>query len=79
MAITPQLGNRNAVSEGVALGLIMCGRSSLPFDKVRVDLALEGAWRSWRYSQRFPQVDTDLGKGLDGVRAMTRATRNKRV
>lgn len=67
------------MSQGVALGLVLSGRTSLPYDKVRVDLAFEGAWRSWQHRQRFPQVNTDLGKGLDGVHAMTRATERKQV
>jgi hypothetical protein len=40
---------RNAVSEGMALGLVMCQRDTLPFDKVGIDLAFTGAWRSWQY------------------------------
>jgi hypothetical protein len=44
MTITPSR-QRNAVSEGMALGLLLCDRSSLPFDKFRVDLAFEGAWQ----------------------------------
>lgn len=70
---------RNAVSEGMALGLLMCGHDSLPYDKLRLDLAFSGAWQSWTYRTRFPQVDTDLTKGLDGVRAMTRADADKQV
>lgn len=78
MALTPAR-QRNAVSEGMALGLLMCGYDSLPFDKVSIDLAFDGAWRSWTYRSRFPQVNTDLTKGLDGVWAMTRADADKRV
>ena len=73
---TPQ---RNAVSEGMALGLGLCGRTSVPFDKVRVDLAFVGAWRGWTWRGQFPQVSTDLSKGLDGVWAMTRATEAKKA
>jgi hypothetical protein len=61
----------------MALGLVTCGRSSLPVDKVRLDLAFAGAWRSWQYARLFPKVSTDLSKGLDGVRAMSRATERK--
>jgi hypothetical protein len=78
MALTPTR-QRNAVSEGIALGLLMCGHDSLPYDKFRLDLAFEGAWRSWTYRTRFRQVDTDLANGTDGVRAMTRADRDKHV
>ncbi len=78
VAITPTR-QRNAISEGIALGLVLCGRTSLPFDKVRVDLAFAGAWRRWDYRGRFPQVNTDLSKGLDGVWVMTRATERKQA
>ncbi len=78
VAITPT-GQRNAVSEGMALGLVLCKRTVLSFDKVRVDLAFAGAWRGWDWGGRFPQVSTDLSKGLDGARAMTRATESKQT
>ncbi|SPM27169.1 hypothetical protein MycrhDRAFT_1151 [Mycobacterium terramassiliense] len=32
---------RNAVSEGIALGLLMCDCNEIPYDKFRVDLAFE--------------------------------------
>jgi hypothetical protein len=70
---------QNAVSEGVALGLLMAGRDVLPYDKVRVDLAFEGAWRGWDFRSRFPQVSTDLRNGSDGVHVMTRADEQKHV
>lgn len=70
---------RNAVSEGFALGLLLCGRNTIAFDKVAVDLAFEGAWRTWAYRAAFPQVDTDLSKGKDGVWVMTRADEKKQV
>ncbi|MEU2043572.1 hypothetical protein [Nocardia niwae] len=70
---------RNGVSEGMALGLLLCGKDSLPFDKIRLDLAFASAWRVWTYRSQFPQVDTDLKKGLDAVWAMTRADSQKQV
>jgi hypothetical protein len=70
---------RNAVSEGMALGLGMSGVVTLPYDKLRIDLSFEGAWRDWEYRNRFSQVTTDLSKGLDGVHVMTRATEGKHV
>ncbi|MCW2540968.1 MAG: hypothetical protein JWN95_2693 [Frankiales bacterium] len=70
---------RNAVSEGMALGLLMCDRSELPFDKVLVDLSFEGAWRNWPYRDRFSQVSTDLRNGSDGVWVMTHADKQKQV
>lgn len=68
---------RNAVSEGMALGLVMCGVESVPNERWRVDLAFSGAWRSWAYRDRFPQVNTDIRQGLNGSIAMTRATERK--
>lgn len=78
MTITPAR-QRNAVSEGMALGLVLSGQTLIPFDKLAVDLAFEGAFRSWRYADRFPQVRTDLRNGSDGVSVMTRATESKHV
>lgn len=68
---------RNAVSEGMALGLLMCDRESLPFDKVMVDLAFEASWRGWAYRHQFSQVDADIRNGSDGVWVMTRASSTK--
>lgn len=76
MAITPSR-QRNAVSEGMALGLIMSDRFTLPWDKIGIDLSFGGAWRSWQYKRRFSQVDTDIRHGLDGVWVMTRANERK--
>jgi hypothetical protein len=70
---------RNAVSEGMALGIVMCGRSELPWDKVGIDLAFEAAWRNWSYSVRFSQVSTDLRNGSDGVWVITHADERKQV
>lgn len=78
MAMSPAR-QRNAVSEGMGLGLVLSGHASIPFDKVSVDLAFEGAFRAWRYAERFPPVRTDLRQGLDGARVMTRATKSKHV
>lgn len=76
MAITPSR-QRNAVSEGMALGLVMCDRFTLPWDKVAIDLSFEGAWRSWQYKHLFSQVDTDIRNGSDGTWVMTRADERK--
>lgn len=78
MTLSPSR-QRNAVSEGTALGLFMCGRVTLPFDKVMIDLAFEGAWRSWAYRTLFSQVGTDIRNGSDGVWVMTHATESKRT
>lgn len=76
MAITPAR-QRNAASEGMALGLVMCDRNALQWDKLGVDLSFAGAWRAWSYRQRFPQVDTDLCRGRDGIWVMTHADERK--
>ena len=55
----------------------MCGRDELPNDKVSIDLAFAGAWREWPYSNRFPQVSTDLRNGLDPMHVLTRAGSSK--
>ncbi|UOX90423.1 hypothetical protein MUY14_07310 [Amycolatopsis sp. FBCC-B4732] len=52
---------------------------ALPYDKVRIDLVFAGAWRSWSYRTQFPQVNTDLAKGLASVHVMTRADVDKQV
>lgn len=72
---------RNGVSEGAALGIIMCGRNELPWDKIGIDFAFAfaAAWRGWQYRDRFPRVSTDLGKGGDGTRIMTRADERKQT
>lgn len=68
---------RNAVSEGAALGFVALGYNRIPFDKVRVDMAFRLAWRDWTYGSRFSQVNTDLRQGLDEYLALTRATERK--
>jgi hypothetical protein len=66
------------VSEGIALGVVICGRDVLPFDKDRLDIAFESAWRAWPYRTSFPQVTSDLADGEHGVWAITEAdSRNK--
>lgn len=70
---------RNAVSEGIALGLLMCGRGSIPTNRFSVDLAFEDAWSAWPHRRMFPQVDTDVRNGLNGSIVMTRADERKQV
>ncbi|VTR77747.1 hypothetical protein [Cellulomonas hominis] len=70
---------RNAVSEGIALGFAMCDLDELPFDKLRIDLAFDYAWRQWPHAHRFPQVQTDLRNGTDPVWVMTHADEKKQV
>lgn len=70
---------RNAVSQGMALGLLMRDRGRLPVDKVVVDLVFESVWRTWDHRHEFPQVSTDLRNGLDGYIAITHADERKSV
>lgn len=70
---------RNAVSEGVALGIVAAGYDAIQFDKVRVDLAFEGAWRDWAYRARFSQVDTDIRNGKDGTWVLTHAKQGRQA
>lgn len=53
MAITATR-QRNAVSEGAALGLVMCGHFDIPSETWRVSLAFEGAWRAWEDRYKRP-------------------------
>lgn len=59
----------------------MLERYEFAFDKFRVDLAFEHAWRDWpeHYRSQFPQVNTDLRKGTDAVWVMTHADENKKT
>jgi hypothetical protein len=72
---------RNGVSEGIALGLCMQGRYEFVFEKMRIDLAFEHAWRTWPslYRALYPQVDADLRNGTDAVWVMTQADERKQV
>ncbi|SEA87350.1 hypothetical protein SAMN04488580_10533 [Mycobacterium sp. 283mftsu] len=63
----------------MAFGLYMSGCDTLAFDKLRIDLAFENAWRDWPHKSRYPQVNTDLSKGTDAVWVMTRADEKKRT
>ena len=78
MKLTPTQ-QENAVSQGAALGLLLAGRDELRFDKVKLDLAFEGAWRSWQYNGQFPMVNNLIRKGLAGYLVLTRADENKHV
>jgi hypothetical protein len=63
----------------MALGLLLCGRDTLPYEKTKLDLSFEGAWRGWPDRHLFSQITTDLAKGLDGVRVFTRADEAKKT
>jgi hypothetical protein len=72
---------RNALSEGIALGLAMLDRCEIPYEKLRIDLAFEHAWRQWpdEYRSKFSQVSTDIRKGLNGSLVLTHATEKKQT
>lgn len=71
---------RNAVSQGVALGLSVLERYEFKFDKFRIDMSFEQAWDGWptEYRAMFSQVNTDLRNGTDAVYVMTRASESTR-
>jgi hypothetical protein len=71
---------RNGISEGLALGLVMCGVTQLDNDKMRIDFAFEHAWRNWGHTDGFPRIRTDLsGRGPDPIYIATHADAHKRV
>lgn len=59
---------RNAVSEGLALGVLMCGTDRIGYAdvdgnfKIAADFAFLHAWRRWPHRNLFPRVarDTEL-------------------
>lgn len=63
---------RNAVSEGFALGLLSNGYGGVRDDKESIDHSVEEAWSAWEERHRFPQVSADIRKGLAGSIVMTR-------
>lgn len=70
---------RNAVSEGMALGLLMCGRDHLDEPRWRIDLAFEDVFPEWAHSGDFSQVVTDLRNGSNGAIVMTYADARKQT
>jgi hypothetical protein len=71
---------RNAVSEGMALGLLMCGIDRVGLrDKVTWDPRIELAWRKWAHSGRFPRVSTDFQQRMDGLAVATRGRKGNQV
>jgi hypothetical protein len=72
---------RNAVSEGFALGLLMRGCVDLPFDKLALDFAFRHAFDDWSYRHQFPRVvtDMDLERGTAPVLVMFHADEKKRT
>jgi hypothetical protein len=70
---------RNRFSEGIALGIILNGRRAIPNSKQVLDGAVTKAFRGWTHASSFPQVRTDLSKGSDGLRVLTRADEGKQT
>jgi hypothetical protein len=72
---------RNGMSEGIALGFCILGRTEFEFDKLRIDFAFEHAWRNWSdvYRLQYPQVSTDLRNGSDAVWKMVHANHRSQV
>lgn len=78
-ALTPH-HQRNAVSEGVAFGLVLCGVYSIDFEGTHitsVELGFENSWREWQHTTKFPQVATDLRNGSNAKYVMTHADYRK--
>jgi hypothetical protein len=65
---------RVAVSEGLALGMVLNGRWAVPFDTLGIHTAVAAAYRDWARAHAYPQVQAELRSGLSGVHALTRAT-----
>ena len=61
----------NEFSEGIALGVLMCGRDGIPHDKVNFELAFSGAWRRWQHQSKYPFVGGPTKK--DEIYQMTHA------
>lgn len=78
MKLTPSR-QRNAVSEGFALGLLRNGHDKLPVNKPSTDLAFNHAWRSWEHSHLYGQISTDLRNGSDGTYVIAHARKNHGV
>lgn len=62
---------RNAVSQGVGLGLLLNGRSSIPYAKMHIDLTFAASWRDWSHRSHFPAVSSKLRNGLDPIHIVT--------
>lgn len=80
MTISP-LRQRKAFSEGLALGIMLCGTDLVEAEKYAIDMAVAHAWRVWpaQYRAQFSQIGTDLRNGSDGTFVMTYADKGKRT
>lgn len=78
MTLTPAR-QRNAVSEGFALGLVMCDLARIPNNRAAVGLAFASAWRAWPHQQHFPQVGTDLSKGMSPLLVAVHAEQGRQT
>ncbi|WP_374928610.1 hypothetical protein [Kytococcus sedentarius] len=70
---------RNAVSQGLALGFLLNGATGLEGNKTSIDMAVVGAWRKWPHKHLFPNVHTQLTKHYDGMRVLTHADATRHV
>jgi hypothetical protein len=71
---------RNAVSEGIALGLLMWGSDHVELrDAVTWDRAIEAAWWKWKYRDRLLRVSTDIRQRRNGLQVATRGRERNRV
>jgi hypothetical protein len=78
MATTPAR-QRNAVSEGMALGLVLTRHASMPFDKVAVDLPSKGPSASGSTPTVTPRYERISETARNGVWVMTHATESRHV
>lgn len=76
MAILTSTQQRNAVSEGAALGLLLHGRDRLPHDKIAIDLAIAHAWRRWPRADQYPALARTFEQ-YNGTYALLRADERK--
>ena len=69
------------VSAGIALGLIMNDRYTLPHGKPRLEFAFTAAWRKWEFGNAYTwmqRVATMAVKDLDVIHVITEMDKDKR-
>lgn len=83
MATTPSKDFQyKAVSAGIALGLCIVGRYTVPSAKLPLEFAFQRAWKRWDYKDRFPAVGKVFALGVptvDPYIALTSADRRVRT
>lgn len=65
---------RNSVSQGFALGLLLNGYRSIGGNKLSIDMAFNSAWRRWPHRSLFPTVDSNVRRHMDGYSVIVHAT-----